>query len=138
MGDKTPLLFVYGTLRTGSGHPMADFLASRGRLVQAALMPGRLYDLGPYPGMTPGAGFVRGELYELAEPSATLELLDRYESCPNDEAAAFERAVAQVALDLGQSVAAWVYYFRGPVSEDQYVASGDYLDVLRRKAGAAG
>jgi gamma-glutamylcyclotransferase (GGCT)/AIG2-like uncharacterized protein YtfP len=137
-GVSTPYLFVYGTLRPGSGHPMAELLAAKARLVQGAIVRGRLYDLGPYPGLTPGEGSVRGELYELYKPAATLELLDRYEGCPDGEAAAFDREVVTVPLEQGASAAAWVYYFRGPVREDQYVASGDYFALLRRKAGASG
>ena len=45
-------LFVYGTLRRGSGHPMSRFLAARARLLAGARVPGRLYDLGGFPGLT--------------------------------------------------------------------------------------
>ena len=45
------LLFVYGMLRRGSGHAMADFLAERSRFVGQARVRGRLYDLGRFPGM---------------------------------------------------------------------------------------
>src|SRR5262245_63792883 len=77
-------LFAYGTLRPGAGHRMAAYLARRGRLLGPARAPGRLYDLGRYPGMTgPRAAdeWVRGDVYELDDPAATLAVLDRYERC---------------------------------------------------------
>lgn len=129
MSDPTTHLFVYGTLRPGSGHPMADFLAARARRVGRARMPGRLYDLGPYPAMTAESGWVQGELYELHEPGDTLAALDRYEGCPDGREAAFEREQCYAMMEGGASVAAWVYYYRGPVAHGQHIPSGDYFDL---------
>ena len=42
-------IFVYGTLRSGSGHPMARRLTSQARLLGKGSVPGRLYDMGWYP-----------------------------------------------------------------------------------------
>ena len=69
-------LFVYGTLLRDIGHPMAEFLARQARFVGDAKMPGRLYDLGPYPGMREPENvddWVHGELYELRNAAVTLE-----------------------------------------------------------------
>ena len=65
------LLFVYGTLRRTSNHPMAAYLARNGRFVGRAKTPGQLYDLGPYPGMLPAvldSDWVHGDLFALPSP----------------------------------------------------------------------
>ncbi len=105
-------LFVYGTLRSGSAHPMAAYLAARARCVGAARCAGRTVDLGAYPGLLDEAGTsTAGELWELAEPSdETLARLDDYEGCAEG---LFERARREVRTADGRAVAAWVYLYRG-------------------------
>jgi gamma-glutamylcyclotransferase (GGCT)/AIG2-like uncharacterized protein YtfP len=111
---------------------MAEFLTARGRIVGTASAPGRLYDLGSYPGMVHAAAEgerVRGELYELHEPEATLADLDRYEGCgPEDPPPPlYERAPAVITLDRGEQRSAWVYLYRGPLTGARLIPSGDYL-----------
>ena len=45
-------LFVYGTLRRAVMHPMHATLSRAAEFAGAAMLPGRLYDLGEYPGVT--------------------------------------------------------------------------------------
>src|SRR5262245_35044135 len=74
----TAFLFVYGTLRPEAEHKMGRYLAGRGWLFGPARAPGRLYDLGRFPGMTEAVGsdeWVRGVVYELEDPAATLAVL---------------------------------------------------------------
>src|SRR5436853_375545 len=81
---NSALLFVYGTLRQGSGHPLARLLAAQARWLGTGTVAGRLYDLGAYPGMAEpeAAGQrLRGDVYELHDPDATLSILDDYEGC---------------------------------------------------------
>jgi gamma-glutamylcyclotransferase (GGCT)/AIG2-like uncharacterized protein YtfP len=108
-------LFVYGTLRSGSGHPMAAYLAARARCLGAAHCAGRAIELGDYPGLLEEAGAsTAGELWELAEPSAeTLRWLDDYEGCAEG---LFERARREVRDAAGRALEAWVYLYRGPGS----------------------
>src|SRR5262245_61422628 len=134
MSRTCPYLFVYGTLRQGSAHPMARFLAARARLLGMGTAAGRLHDLGDYPGMTEGrAGGerVRGEVHELADPQTALAELDRYEGCGEGDPRPwlFERALADVALDGGGQVRAWCYYYRGPLEGARQIVSGDYLSA---------
>ena len=49
---KQAHLFVYGTLRRGFRHLMADLLAEQAEFVGEGVFQGRLYDLGSYPGVT--------------------------------------------------------------------------------------
>jgi gamma-glutamylcyclotransferase (GGCT)/AIG2-like uncharacterized protein YtfP len=127
LSENVPYLFVYGTLRPGSGYPMAQFLAGRARWLGSACARGRLYDLGWYPGMvgaTADDDWVQGDLYELADPLAALSELDRYEI---DASAQFERRQATIVCAAGQQHVAWIYFYNGKVQEGQRIASGNYL-----------
>ena len=115
METTCPFLFVYGTLRKGSSHPMAAFLARNSRFVAEGKKPGRLLDLGAYPGMVEAespADWVQGGVFELTDPETTLAELDRYESCdgPNP---LYEKRKATVTLSMGDQVIAWYYHYSG-------------------------
>lgn len=107
------------------GYPLHHLLARGARLVGTGHAPGRLLDLGPYPGLVPGPGRVRGEVYRL-EQSELLDRLDRQEGYD------FERRRTVVTLDDGRRARAWVYRYRGPRREARPVAGGDW-----RRARAA-
>jgi len=123
-------LFVYGTLRPGSGHPMAEFLRARSHLVGAARVRGQLFDLGRFPGMLPAEtpdDWVTGELVDLHDVPATLSALDRYE----DAEGIFPRRMAAAMLEDGREVSAWVYWYAGSLQQAKRIASGDYLNRVR-------
>ena len=86
-----------------------------------ASMEGKLYDLGPYPGVvaTPGA-YVRGEVYEILDDARLFAALDRYEG---DE---YRREIVEIETEEGEILRAWVYLYRGAVSERRRIVSGDY------------
>jgi gamma-glutamylcyclotransferase (GGCT)/AIG2-like uncharacterized protein YtfP len=131
MSSRSSYLFVYGTLRRASKHPMAHYLDRHARWLGPATVPGRLYDLGPYPGVLPAADAgdqVHGDLCEMNEPDAVLARLDEYEGCPlgQPEPGLFERALATVTTEAGDSLQAWLYYYRRPVREEQRIESGIY------------
>lgn len=94
-------------------------------------MPGRLYDLGEFPGMkdpaSPGEQ-VRGEVYELDE--ALLLRLDEYEGCgPADpQPSAFARCRRMARLEGGEHLEVWVYLYQPEVDEERRIPWGDYLD----------
>lgn len=122
-------LFVYGTLRPGSSHPLAALLARDARTLGAATIRARLYDLGAYPGAVlndTDAALVHGELLELRTGSAILGALDSYEGCspPNRPPALFARERTQVRLADGATLDAWVYVFARDCDESALVASG--------------
>jgi gamma-glutamylcyclotransferase (GGCT)/AIG2-like uncharacterized protein YtfP len=126
-----PLLFVYGTLRRDSAHPMAGYLASVTYFLGRASVAGRLYDLGPYPGMTIGEPSERvwGHLLEMTDATDTLARLDAYEGCPCGEPipALFQRRLLPVEDKNSGVRTAWVYLFHGPVQEEARLTSGEYL-----------
>jgi gamma-glutamylcyclotransferase (GGCT)/AIG2-like uncharacterized protein YtfP len=124
------LLFVYGTLRRASPHPMARRLAERARFVAAAQIAGRLYNLGRYPGLVDAAApddVVQGDVYDLGDDAELLAELDRYENGESPRPAYFDRQTARVTLEDGTECAAQVYWFRGNVAEDMWIESGCWM-----------
>ncbi len=129
-GRSCPYFFVYGTLRKGASKDLREFMGKRVKLLGRATAVGRLYDLGAYPGMlepVSAGDRVCGELYELDDVESTLTRLDEYEGSNATSGALFERFLASVRLDGGGEVEAWVYLYRGTVSERNRIASGDYF-----------
>ncbi len=92
---------------------------------------GRLFGLGPYPGMVAprSAGDrVRGELFKLRKPNLTLARLDNYEGCrPRVGSAEFARKRWAVRLDDGRRIEAWIYLYEGDLACASLIRSGDYL-----------
>jgi len=119
----TPYLFVYGTLRRGSNNESARLLQGQSRFVGNAQMQGRLYGLGRYPGAVAAANpgeWVRGEVYNMDQPTRLLAALDDYEGSD------FERAVATVQLDDGSKQDCWVYLYVGK-APGRLIVSGDWF-----------
>ncbi len=131
-------LFLYGTLLPGLVRPPVAALVARLRPVGPASVPGRLYDLGPYPGLVPDpAARVRGELSALPDDAALLAALDEYEGYdPADPSASLYRRVETVAaLDDGRAVACWVYQYNGDVGRAVRIEDGDYREWCRMGFG---
>jgi gamma-glutamylcyclotransferase (GGCT)/AIG2-like uncharacterized protein YtfP len=123
------LVFVYGTLRSGSEHamlsrfPAAEFIAE-------ARVKGQLFDLGPYPGLLvdDSAPSVVGEVYEVDD--ATLNELDAFEISSN-----YWRKQIEISLGSGETIG-WIYE---PDPEfyslDKQITSGDWLEYAKTKTG---
>jgi gamma-glutamylcyclotransferase (GGCT)/AIG2-like uncharacterized protein YtfP len=127
---RDSLLFAYGTLRAFVDIPMARRLRRSARYLGAARAPGRLYDLGPYPGLTAPrrhSEWGQGDLYELHRPRALLRVLDRYEAgAAGRERPRFVRVRAVVILANGRRRFAWLYLYRPPVRAQTLIRCGDY------------
>ncbi len=107
---------------------MARLLESQATWLDEARAPGRLYDLGSYPGMYLGESdgdWVCGDLYELHRPDVMLPQLDDYEGCGPPESL-YKRVVMVVVMSSGQRCPAWVYLYEKSVHESQRIWSGDY------------
>jgi len=124
-------LFVYGTLRKDSANSMHRMLERDASFVARARTRGHLYDLGEYPGLVASDAdtWVYGDVYELADPSATLARLDDYEGCGSNDAKPheYERVRCEVVMDTGGRETAWVYIYRGTLAGKREIRSGDYL-----------
>ncbi len=128
------LLFVYGTLRKGSGHLMAERLASEATYVGDASVEGTLYDTGRFPACvaaeTP-ADRVHGDVWAINADSANdvLAMLDQYEGYAPDArfGSLFVRVRMKIAFGDGSAEQAWMYRYEQPVQGGRRVASGDWL-----------
>ncbi len=124
-------LFVYGTLRSGCGHPMADLLSQHTTFIGPATVPGQLFDTGRYPAALQAAqdgDLIHGELYELDNPDEVWLWLDEYEGYfPGHEGdSLFVRRQAIASPHEGPPAYAWVYWYNRPVDEFERVEGGRY------------
>jgi gamma-glutamylcyclotransferase (GGCT)/AIG2-like uncharacterized protein YtfP len=120
-------LFVYGTLRPGSSHSMAKFLADHARHVGPAKMPGRLYNLGRYPGMVAAVDaddWVIGDIFQIADADPVLARLDEYEGATGEAPRLFERKRGAAHLESGATVEAWHYQYQRMVPAKAWIRSG--------------
>lgn len=129
----TEHLFVYGTLRRGSRHPLAGQLAAKGRHVGEARYNGRLYRITHYPGAVPSRmadEWVFGDVYELRD-SDLLAALDRYEGCGPDDPkpTQYLRLKQNVVLADGTASEAWMYVYNRTVEGREWIKSGQFDDV---------
>jgi gamma-glutamylcyclotransferase (GGCT)/AIG2-like uncharacterized protein YtfP len=109
------LLFVYGTLRGSFDNDYARLLRAGAELIGRAAVPGSIFRLDGFPAYRPlPSGLVRGELYKLNDPEATLRELDAYEG-PD-----FERVVINAVKD------AWIYQYKKSLPEKTRILSGDF------------
>jgi gamma-glutamylcyclotransferase (GGCT)/AIG2-like uncharacterized protein YtfP len=126
---RDSLLFVYGTLRPFVDIPMARWLRRSARYLGPATTRGRLYDLGPYPGMHAARNRrdrVVGDVYRIVQPRV-FRALDRYEAGAARCNPRFvrERCIVELAR-RGVRRTAWTYRYRHSVARRARIASGDY------------
>jgi gamma-glutamylcyclotransferase (GGCT)/AIG2-like uncharacterized protein YtfP len=127
------LLFVYGTLMRGFGHPMARLLSAHADFLGEARCRGRLYRIEQYPGLVPSddpTDVVFGELYRLRARDELLAEFDTYEACgegfpPPTE---YVRQLLQVTRGDEAAIEAWTYVYNWPVANLPLIASGRFLD----------
>jgi gamma-glutamylcyclotransferase (GGCT)/AIG2-like uncharacterized protein YtfP len=118
------LIAFYGTLMRGCGATFGD-VGEATALEGPCGIPGLLWDLGEYPGLTEGEGEVVGELHRILDERA-LETLDAYE----DEGSLFLRKRVRL---IEPEVEAWVYVYAGSLARATPIVGGCW----RTHAGAA-
>ena len=126
-------LFVYGTLRRGSRHPLAGQLAAKGKHVGEARYNGRLYRITHYPGAVPSSSpddWVFGDLFDLRDLDL-LTALDRYEGCGPDDPkpTQYLRLLQPVVLADGTTSDAWMYVYNRPVEGRERIKSGRFDEM---------
>lgn len=132
---NTPtLLFVYGTLRRGSGSLMGERLASEATWVGDATVSGALYDMGPFPALVASddAGErVHGEVWSMMpdRAEALIAMLDQYEGFAPDArfGSLFLRLRTVVRFDDGSEQQAWMYAYNMPPENAPRIPGGDWL-----------
>lgn len=131
------LLFLYGTLLPDlAGRSIARRLAALKR-IGAATLPGRLFDLGAYPGLVfdvTGDATVAGDLFALPDDPAPLAALDAYEGyLPNDPAGSLYLRRQRIAtLPDGRTLPAWVYEYNRDLAGATLIPDGDYRAWVAR------
>lgn len=118
-------LAAYGTLMRSVGGPEHLGGADQRIFVAECRFAGLLYDLGRFPGATPGDGTIHGELFRLRDPRAWTTI-DRYEGYDPDRENASLFVRRRVALEHPANQTAWVYWYNGDVSGHPRVPSGDW------------
>lgn len=111
-------LFCYGTLKRGQrAH---DLLIKSGAeyIADAMTAPNyQLYDVGRFPGMTPGNSAVHGELYHI--PETSLPLIDQYEGV---SFGLFYRRT----IELSDGTKALAYFFDESLDKAVLIESGSW------------
>jgi gamma-glutamylcyclotransferase (GGCT)/AIG2-like uncharacterized protein YtfP len=129
-------LFVYGTLRAESAHPMAHRLRVAAKHVGRGSTPGLLYDLGAYPAAIFAADAkyrVIGDAFALGSNPRLLADLDKYEGltraedeAPSPVEGMFRRIALEISLDKGGSVEAWAYGLK-EAPRARLIGTGDFV-----------
>ncbi len=121
-------LFIYGTLM-----PALRLEAEMhgARFMGPAQVPGRLVDVGRYPGLLQGDGSVSGEVYEV--DAAHLARLDAVEDMvPSDRAASqYWREEVTVLSGPLQGLKVQTYLYNRPVDGCAPIPHGDYRRYIR-------
>jgi gamma-glutamylcyclotransferase (GGCT)/AIG2-like uncharacterized protein YtfP len=124
-------LFSYGTLQPGLAPAEIERVVRRFRLVGRAYIHGLLYDFGEYPGAVMGGTEekVWGLVMALPDDPDVLRRLDEYEEYDpsNIEGSQYIRRTCTAALDSGEAVESWVYFYNRDVSSATLISSGEFL-----------
>ena len=139
--DPGEILFVYGTLRRKWGHPLSRMLRKKGQFLGEATFPGRLYDLGNYPGAVRSpvpTDRVKGDLFLLPNSAESFRVLDEYEGADVsvDSRVLFRRERCSACLGPGRMVESWVYLYCRSIDGLRRIPSGDFLEDCRLKASS--
>ena len=124
----THALFIYGTLMPGL---RLEAQMHGARFLGLAQVPGRLVDVGRYPGLLLGDGSVSGEVYEVDD--AHLARLDAVEEMvPGDRAVSqYWREEVTVLSGPLQGERVQIYVYNRPVDGCVPIAHGDYRRYIR-------
>jgi len=125
------LLFVYGTLSPSRAPAHLREITAQLKPLSAGSMPGRVYDLGDFPGAVfdaAAATRVHGEVFEFPSESRLLCQLDEYEGfMPADTSQGlFIRERRPITLTGGTQLPCWVYLYNRDPGNSPLIPGGDY------------
>lgn len=120
--EKTPYLFVYGTLMSGYGNNVL----LKGAIFMGTGSTKNNYKLSaisfPFMMENGGATYVMGEVYEVDKHS--LSRADALEGHPSW----YERKVITIIMDDEKEVEAWAYFMKEEPRNAKLIPSGDYRE----------
>ena len=137
--EESNYLFVYGTLRTGFANPVRKEIMDDVELIGQAVIRGRMYDIGRYPGAVRGSesepASIIGEVLRLTHPKKVIRILDQYEGFDPDmlEKSEYRRDLIPVQLPDGTELVAWVYLYNLAVEGKRRIRNNDHFEYLRTK-----
>ena len=110
--EEVSRFFVYGTLKRDQCR--ATCWPVPPLHIEEAITPGSLFDLGEYPAMQPGPGFVLGEIWHipltgLAETCQVLDAIEGFQQ-PN-QADEYKRVIVPVRTASGSELEAFCYFY---------------------------
>jgi len=119
--DPDSVIFIYGTLHPDRAPAAIAATAGRLRPLGRAMIQGRRYELGEYPGAVLSddpAEIVSGEVFlmpKVQEAAEVLARLDAYEDYrPDDlENSLFLRQMTTATMEDGSRQECWVYIYNG-------------------------
>ena len=119
------LLFVYGSLLSEVPSAMSLFLRTHSQGFEPLYLPGKLYDLGYYPGfvhLPQASTLVYGEVHQLLDADKALRELDAYE-CVDEVPPEYLRLLLPIP---GCSDQVWAYIYQFSVAQLPEIVGGDY------------
>jgi len=118
MSGDLDLAFFYGTLMRG--FPLHQLIAGRAEYAGSGTVAARLLDLGTYPAaVRDPRGSVVGEVYRLHD-TRLWRVLD------SAEGPQYHRDEVAVRMAGGREVAAFIYWYVGPLDRGIPIPGGDY------------
>lgn len=119
----TDAVFVYGSLRSEFDNRYAAELRAAADLLARATVTGSIFQVGQYPGYREEPmGQVKGEVWRLRTPEATLAMLDEYEG------SGYRRVIKPASVaGISAGIEAWIYVWTGEADARQRIESGDFL-----------
>ncbi len=136
-GFTTDAVFVYGTLMRGESRfsrPSAHGLTC----ALLAEMPGRLLDLGAYPGLLPPTGpdqWVEGEFIRVRDIGPGIADLDAIEGFRGfgEPGSLYRRALVEVGVGDGRTRLAWTYFLADEHTNAPVIPSGSWRASRSRR-----
>lgn len=125
-------VFVYGTLRKGeSNHSL---ISAWVKSITPASVRGWMFDLGDYPAIVEGSGFVYGEILEFDDPEEAIRRMDWLEDYhgPGHRENHYERVETEAVMEGGLTEKVQVYQYvlqqKAALAEHYpLIKSGDWL-----------
>lgn len=139
-------LFAYGTILDNPPDPQVQAAITRyTEKIDDAFVPGRLYDLGGYPGAVPlltgkeqQSHWINGQILEIIDSRRVFQVLDAYEDAdPNrPKAGTYRRESVDVIPKNApqEQMRCYIYWVNKVPPYAPRIEGGDWLGHAKRKA----
>lgn len=132
--DNSNYIFVYGSLMGSIQSGIAKKLHAGAEFVGEGYVQGQLFDLGQYPGLIiwEGDSWVKGHVFQMADPAALIPFLDAYEDINwgQPDLSEYWRAMVEVKV-ADAYFDCWAYLYNQPTDQLSLIPDGDYLAYMK-------